>query len=1304
MRKKFYLFLMMLVECISTAFALCPECNEWHENADFICPDCGRIDDCHDQYYCLGCGGCAADDGVDCDICGEGMFCSNCITECANGDAYMCGDCRTTCIACEEYFCEGCLVMCDECGDLFCGYSGCYSACETCGAMRCINCLLECSEGCLACEGCLLECSMCGNGFCGNHMFECESCGEYICDECSWLCGCGALVCGDCRVDCAMCKEPGCKDCYGECENCGDYYCDECLFRCDLCGSWIDEYCLIECACGNLACIIDDCYAYCNSCGTACCLDCIENCSGCDGYFCDDCFGECEYCNNGFCTDKCLTESNNCGFLCKDHYYICSICDEDYCLDCVFECVVCERVICLNCNYECEICSEPMCEFCYDDCECGTRACLACLADCSGCGENLCELCRATCYGCGESFCIENCLIECSDCGEYICDDSDCRVSCHVCGDVFCYSCVESCTQCSEYCCNSCLCPTCGICYDCHEDFFCGMCDGCLSDGQYECAGCGVTMCEDCAHECDECGDALCKNCMCSECETIGVACGCHDAYDCSECGGCGYGNMCDDGGDHCQNCCKLCSNCDGCVLVDDKELCEYCGMCEDCYVDYHCSDCLECHENVDVCDQHSDPICNECAAKEGLHCPDCLECYEVVGVCLQGKEHCQDCCSCGDSGIDINEVNFPDASWRNVIATYDVNDDRKLSATEIKKITTIKSTSTTIESLQGFKYLTSLKSLDVQSSTIKTLEGAWLPTSLEELSLHLDKSIEKIDFPYMKGLRVLNVADGGLTELSVAKLPSLTTLNCSGNAITSLNMENVAESLTYLDCSNNQLLMLDLSFLKHNLSLNLSGNGRSMDAIPCGFSMESLDPSMKTYCIKRVKGATLDYDNQMWTVNEDAEKITYTYSTGVGRYSGINWLSADSVYTVAFNSISHGWSGCSSSCVCGKESCSHETFTNGVCDNCGMVKVDAETFPDATFRSYVSENVDSDGNGMLCADELEAVTCIESKKSLGIHNLKGIEHFTKLTTLVLFDTITKSVDLSSNIQLAKLLYFAGYSDALDLSANEKLETVSVIGVGLPMTVGKRVTMVKKGLTSVNLSKCVSLTSVNLQSNLLSSLDVSASKKLTSLTCSNNKIEKLNMEGCSALSTLKADGNCLMGIDLKPYSDLTTVDLSGNVRTFDSIPNLFFLNQLNSDVEDIYVTPESGFEKDANTKRWMINDSTATSITYMYDSGNILTDETIFTVKFDSVYAVPWVPVDVDDVVSEKNDVLVYTEVLSVYVENAMSDVVVYNLLGQMVGQVSVGNLQSKNVVDVPVPGVYIVKSGRFSRRVLVKE
>lgn len=70
------------------------------------------------------------------------------------------------------------------------------------------------------------------------------------------------------------------------------------------------------------------------------------------------------------------------------------------------------------------------------------------------------------------------------------------------------------------------------------------------------------------------------------------------------------------------------------------------------------------------------------------------------------------------------------------------------------------------------------------------------------------------------------------------------------------------------------------------------------------------------------------------------------------------------------------------------------------------------EAFPDPAFRAYAAAHVDTDGDGLLSAQEAEAVTEL-SLSGLGITSLRGIGYFTDLQTLDCSDNQIGAMDLT---------------------------------------------------------------------------------------------------------------------------------------------------------------------------------------------------------------------------------------------------------------------------------------------------
>jgi Leucine-rich repeat (LRR) protein len=77
--------------------------------------------------------------------------------------------------------------------------------------------------------------------------------------------------------------------------------------------------------------------------------------------------------------------------------------------------------------------------------------------------------------------------------------------------------------------------------------------------------------------------------------------------------------------------------------------------------------------------------------------------------------------------------------------------------------------------------------------------------------------------------------------------------------------------------------------------------------------------------------------------------------------------------------------------------------------------------FPDKNFRSYVSTNLDKNGDGWLLPSEIAAVTEINVDNK-GIADLTGIEYFTNLTSLICCRNNLTTLDVSKNILLRHIL------------------------------------------------------------------------------------------------------------------------------------------------------------------------------------------------------------------------------------------------------------------------------------------
>ena len=83
-------------------------------------------------------------------------------------------------------------------------------------------------------------------------------------------------------------------------------------------------------------------------------------------------------------------------------------------------------------------------------------------------------------------------------------------------------------------------------------------------------------------------------------------------------------------------------------------------------------------------------------------------------------------------------------------------------------------------------------------------------------------------------------------------------------------------------------------------------------------------------------------------------------------------------------------------------------------------VPIDAAHFPDTAFIVFVREH-DTNSDDILSPEEIEAAKSMIVKPDFGAKNLKGIEYFTYLETLVCSNLELTSLDLSENTELKTL-------------------------------------------------------------------------------------------------------------------------------------------------------------------------------------------------------------------------------------------------------------------------------------------
>lgn len=189
-------------------------------------------------------------------------------------------------------------------------------------------------------------------------------------------------------------------------------------------------------------------------------------------------------------------------------------------------------------------------------------------------------------------------------------------------------------------------------------------------------------------------------------------------------------------------------------------------------------------------------------------------------------------------------------------------------------------------------------------------------------------------------------------------------------------------------------------------------------------------------------------------------------------------------------------------------------------------VKVDKTSFPNATFREFVSDACDLDKDGELVPAELAMIKDINfnkpdpenpdeyqkytDEKYQKIDDFTGIEYLTELTYIgIRENAAVRTLDVSACTKL----------DCIDAGNCENLETVTV-----PDSI-KALYIYNSSVKSVDVSKCTSLETLFAFDANLTSLDVSKNTSLKELKISNNNIAFIDLKGLNDLGTFEADNN-----------------------------------------------------------------------------------------------------------------------------------------------------------------------------------
>ena len=218
-------------------------------------------------------------------------------------------------------------------------------------------------------------------------------------------------------------------------------------------------------------------------------------------------------------------------------------------------------------------------------------------------------------------------------------------------------------------------------------------------------------------------------------------------------------------------------------------------------------------------------------------------------------------------------------------------------------------------------------------------------------------------------------------------------------------------------------------------------------------------------------------------------------------------------------------------------------------------VVINSTNFPDNAFIVFVREH-DTNSDGILSPEEIEAAKSMIVKPDFGAKNLKGIEYFTYLETLVCSNLELTSLDLSGNKKLTSLHCANNLLTSLDLSENTELKTLHCENNNALTSLNvsrntklETLNCTNNSLTTLDVSKNTALKELTCYSNALTTLDLSKNTKLFSLNCASNDLKALDLSQNTRLSTLNCTDNRLTSLDLSQNTELSTLNCTNNRLT-----------------------------------------------------------------------------------------------------------------------------------------------------------
>lgn len=465
----------------------------------------------------------------------------------------------------------------------------------------------------------------------------------------------------------------------------------------------------------------------------------------------------------------------------------------------------------------------------------------------------------------------------------------------------------------------------------------------------------------------------------------------------------------------------------------------------------------------------------------------------------------------------------------------------------------------------------TKLYTCRCSNNQLTALDVSYCSTSMWDLSCN-NNNLTSIDISKSRNLSSFNCSNNQLTVLDITNNNLLYYFHCDHNELTDLNVSN--NSLLYdLNCSDNELTNLDLSQNTSLTSVSLENNRFTFASLPhrqSSWTQFSYAPQKPISILTSFKiGETIDLSSQA-TVDNDSTVYAWKTAFGTTLVPGIDYSTNRGkttffkvqqyfVYCEMSNAIFSDFTG---------DNVLKTTYTE--------IKDSSKAMGEVSIISMTSsEAVGSDIKFDLQAKADSTPVKVDFGDGVLVDWIIGTCTSTINGTIV-----------GANIKIygTDIIYFDCRDEqltSLDVTQCPALQSLNCSGsqlTSLDVTMNSllsNLTCDRNQITTLDVSKNNLLLSFSCTDNKLTSLDLSNNPALIGLICTNNLLNTLDISKSAQLSYLLCSYNQLSTLDLTNNPGLTFVFCYNNKLTSLDVSknsSLLYLYCLNNSLASLDLT------------------------------------------------------------------------------------------------------------------------------------